>query len=477
MNILLIYIVKVAVYLLAFYLVYSSILSRDTTYARNRAFILISLVSSLIFPLIIIEPVKPLNMQFFGKFLSDVFVTASSNGSEKQNNGFNTESFLQIAYSVYIIVFSVLVFKLAIDLLNLLFLIIRHKNNGSLIIRFHGFNTAGFSAMGYIFINTRLLPEEAGEIIRHEQNHLKRNHFVDIIFIELIKAFQWFNPAVYLFNRSLRAIHEYQADQECLRSGVPVVNYQSLLLNQVFKSRAFKLTNSFSNPSLIRKRMIMMTKKRTSALASMKLLLVIPVIGTAFLAISAYTIISDKTQQQILQVNTAGQSVSELITGQQSQMTDNAKRPSEKITSSAQNLSEIAAPPPPPPPPPSEKAEDGKTAADDPGSGDLKAEPFVNVEQMPSFPGGDIELLKYIGSHTTYPENAKNKNVQGRVIIRFCVTSEGGVSRIGVVKGVDPELDAEAVRVVKSLPPFEPGRQGGIAVPVWYMVPITFTLK
>ena len=107
--------------------------------------------------------------------------------------------------------------------------------------------------MGYIFINTRLNPEEAEEIIRHEQNHLKRNHFIDIIFIEIIKAFQWFNPAIYLFDRSLRAIHEYQADQECLTSGVPVVNYQSLLLNQVFKTNTFTLTNSFSNPSLNKK--------------------------------------------------------------------------------------------------------------------------------------------------------------------------------------------------------------------------------
>ncbi len=157
---------------------------------------------------------------------------------------------------------------LSFCILNLLFLIARQKNEGSRIIRFHGFNTAGFSAMGYIFINTRLSPEDAGEIIKHEQNHLRRNHFIDIIFIETIKAVQWFNPVVYLFNRSLRAIHEYQADKECLSSGVPVVNYQCLLLSQVFKSRTFNLTNSFSKPSLIKKRMITMIKKRTSALAS-----------------------------------------------------------------------------------------------------------------------------------------------------------------------------------------------------------------
>lgn len=103
--------------------------------------------------------------------------------------------------------------------------------------------------------------------------------------------------------------------------------------------------------------------------------------------------------------------------------------------------------------------------------------PFVVVEEMPAYPGGDAALLKYIAEHTTYPDVAKENNIQGRVIVRFCVTAKGGVSQVSVMKGVDPELDAEAMRVVKSLPPFKPGKQGGKPVPVWYMVPITFTLK
>ena len=108
---------------------------------------------------------------------------------------------------------------------------------------------------------------------------------------------------------------------------------------------------------------------------------------------------------------------------------------------------------------------------------EVEPEPFVVVEEMPLFPGGDVELLKYISEHTNYPEVAKENNIQGRVIVRFCVTSKGGVNQVSVLKGVDPELDKEAVRVVGTLPPFKPGKQGGKPVPVWYMVPITFTLK
>jgi protein TonB len=103
--------------------------------------------------------------------------------------------------------------------------------------------------------------------------------------------------------------------------------------------------------------------------------------------------------------------------------------------------------------------------------------PFVVVEEMPMYPGGDVELLKYIMEHVQYPEVAKENNIQGRVIVRFCVTAKGGVSQVSVLKGVDPELDKEAIRVVNTLPPFKPGKQGGKPVPVWYMVTITFTLK
>jgi TonB family protein len=102
--------------------------------------------------------------------------------------------------------------------------------------------------------------------------------------------------------------------------------------------------------------------------------------------------------------------------------------------------------------------------------------PFVIAEEMPMFNGGDIALLSYLAKNTRYPETAKTNKIQGKVIVRFCVTSEGGVDRISVLKSVSPELDEEAIRVVGTLPSFIPGRQGGKPVPVWYMVPINFAL-
>ncbi len=102
--------------------------------------------------------------------------------------------------------------------------------------------------------------------------------------------------------------------------------------------------------------------------------------------------------------------------------------------------------------------------------------PFVVVEKMPMYPGGDKELLNFIKSNTRYPEEARAEKIEGKVIVRFIVNTEGKAQGISVLKGVNPLLDAEAVRVVSMLSGFEPGMQGGKAVNVWYMVPVNFSL-
>lgn len=106
----------------------------------------------------------------------------------------------------------------------------------------------------------------------------------------------------------------------------------------------------------------------------------------------------------------------------------------------------------------------------------VNEEPFVVVEEMPMYPGGEGELLRFIAENTKYPEAAKAEKIQGKVIIRFVVNTAGDTEGISVLKGVHPLLDAEAVRVVSLLSGFKPGKQGGVAVPVWYMVPINFAL-
>jgi TonB family protein len=178
--------------------------------------------------------------------------------------------------------------------------------------------------------------------------------------------------------------------------------------------------------------MTMKTKKNPSAIQTMKLIALLPAI---FLVLVAIT--SCAARKKAVSVNT-----------------------------------EIA-----PPPQPTKASESKATAVpvkEESVDGEI---PFVVVEEMPMYPGGDEALLKYIAENVKYPEAAKNQKNQGRVIVRFCVTSKGGVGLISVLKSVAPDLDAEAIRVVQTLKDFRPGRQGGKDVPVWYMVPITFALN
>lgn len=102
---------------------------------------------------------------------------------------------------------------------------------------------------------------------------------------------------------------------------------------------------------------------------------------------------------------------------------------------------------------------------------------FTAVEQMPQFPGGDAELTKHIQKNLKYPPVAMENNIQGRVVVQFVVTKTGKIGEVKVVRSKDPDLDKEAVRVVKTLPDFIPGKMNGQAVAVWYTLPITFKLQ
>ncbi|MBQ7851950.1 MAG: energy transducer TonB [Muribaculaceae bacterium] len=102
---------------------------------------------------------------------------------------------------------------------------------------------------------------------------------------------------------------------------------------------------------------------------------------------------------------------------------------------------------------------------------------YTAVEQMPQFPGGEAELMKYISNNIKYPTMAMENNIQGRVVVQFVVTKTGKIGEVKVVRSKDPDLDKEAVRIVKSLPNFIPGKMNGQAVSVWYTLPITFKLQ
>lgn len=162
---------------------------------------------------------------------------------------------------------------------------------------------------------------------------------------------------------------------------------------------------------------------------------------------------------------------------------------------------------PPPPPPPAPQVEEIINIVDDekeieeveiqsteddqdtkteiavfgpPGNGDEEEtsnEIFMVVENMPTFPGGEAALLQYIGKNMKYPVIAQENGIQGRVIVSFVIEKDGHVADVTVVRGVDPALDKEAIRVVSAMPRWRPGEQRGKPVRVKYTLPVTFRLN
>lgn len=103
--------------------------------------------------------------------------------------------------------------------------------------------------------------------------------------------------------------------------------------------------------------------------------------------------------------------------------------------------------------------------------------PFITVEKMPSFPGGEKEMARFIGNNLQYPRKAQEEGIQGRVLVRFVVSKDGQISDINIIRGIDPECDKEVVRIIKAMPRWTPGYNNGKAVSVYFTLPVVFKLK
>jgi TonB family protein len=452
------YLIKSACYIAALYMIYDFFLSKDTQYSRNRAFILSALSASLILPLVVLRTAKPIDIQYINIWLNEIFITPSKQPAQVLNQGllFNSRNFFLTVYLSGVIILTGRLLKTLIDLL---LIINKDSNSSDRVIRFRGLHASAFSAFGRIFVPGDLSENDSRQIIIHEQNHLRHLHFYDILFMEIIVILQWFNPFIHLFNRSLRAVHEYQADKGCISSGIPVANYQKLIINHLFKSKVFEIPNSFSNSTLIKRRMIMMTKKRSTVLANLKLLMVLPVIAIILIAFSSC---NDKAK------NDPANAVTEtkVLKGEEIPYDAPPPPPPSEDNKVIKGQAVPSDAPPPPPPPPPFIVINGDTT-------------WNVVDKMPEFPGGNAALMKYIYDNVKYPESAKQNGVQGRVLINFVVTETGKVTNISYgSRSPNAELNEEALRVAKTIPDFEsPGIVNGRAVPVSFTLPITFALR
>ncbi|MFO7851481.1 MAG: TonB family protein [Bacteroidota bacterium] len=433
------YLLISSVYLAVFYLFYILLISKDTRYRRNRLYLLGSVLVSLLMPLVKISGDSGGLLTTINESMNTIISIPQVN-VYAYNPGIEHSNMLPLPFIIYftgclgaLIIFMANIFKLTVY-------IKKYRLEGSKIVLTPPGKESGFSAMGYIFLSSDLEDEIKKTILEHEQQHIQNKHFLDIILMRLTGIFFWFNPFIYLYERSLKALHEFEADRQMLDSGRNVISYQRLILNQIFNTSIFTLQNGFSGCTLIKKRMIMMTKKKSKKMSCLKLLLGVPFILFVFGYFAC-------TSEEISPVETNTENDDPVWLLDQS---DHKALSDEKPKSNVQYSD--------------------PEYVDD--------EIFVVVEDMPTFRGGDVNVFReWVQKNVSYPRIAAENGIQGKVFVMFVVDEKGQVTRAEIMKGVDPSLDNEVLRVVNSSPTWSAGLQRDIPVKVRFAITVNFQLQ
>ena len=436
---LMIYSLKVGVCLAVFYLFFKLLLSRETFHRFNRIVVLGAMFLSFVLPLCVITvyreiPVLPEIPD--GEAVATVF-------AEPLSEPFPWE---MLAGAAFLLGAAATLLWTLCSLIGVLRLIRGGRRerleDGAVLVRTERPVTP-FSWGRYIVMSERDLAENGGAILLHERAHLRLRHSLDLIVTDVAGCLQWFNPAMWLLRRELRAIHEYEADEAVLDSGVDARSYQMLLIKKAAGGRWYSIANSF-NHSKLKKRITMMLKEKSSPWARLKYLYVLPVAAIAVTAF-ARPEVSDKVEKiSSVKVN------------------DLAAIVETKVAESAGDTTKPA---------------DVKYVPAEVRK-QLKGTPVFEVaEEMPEFPGGGMSaFMDYIKTNMRYPASAKENGTQGRVTVQFVVDEDGSIKDSKVLRSVDKDMDAEALRLINTMPKWKPGRQKGQPVAVKFTVPVMFRL-
>lgn len=435
MNEVITILIKSSLSIAMLYLVYTLFLKRDTFFKTNRIYLVLTMIISLIIPFIDFSALINGGGVGYTVWLDPVII--SSNGVQTSVN--SNPGLYQILLAIYLTGMSIFAIRFLYQLWQLFALVRKFgvSRKEGLNIVFTDRNYSPFSFFNLVFLNNDdINSSETQKILAHEKVHIRQWHSVDLILLELITIIQWFNPFVWLYRHAIKTLHEYLADEGVIHSGVDVNVYSALLFEQSTGIQINDLTNNFSK-SLLKRRFKMMTKEKTTQIARIKLLLVAP------LALALLLVLS----------------FSQEVMGQE-KVTPNK---GEKV---------VTQPGPDDPPPPPKKIE----VVEVPGDEKSDVPIFTVVEEMPSYPGGFDKMYAYLGENIKYPKDAKEEGIQGKVYVTYVVEKDGTVTNVSVLRGVSKSLDAEAVRVIKGMPKWKPGKQDGKPVRVQYNLPIKFTL-
>ncbi len=457
---LLIYQIKVGLCLIAFYLLWKLLLSRETFHRFNRVALLAVMALALVLPWIRLSMNASTPAASQMVVLEELLITPS--GAVVAQHAAHPWTMTSVATVIYIIGIAMALVWLLHSQWSLHRLLKQGRReslpSGATLHIVPGDQTP-FSYFKHIVINEQDYRDNPREILTHEQAHISLRHSWDVLFMGLVTLFQWWNPAAWLLCRELRQVHEYEADEAVINQGVDVKQYQLLLIRKSVGNQLFSMANNFNYQSL-KKRIRMMTMNKSSRWKTLRALAVVPVIALALLAFanpkSVAAVVTTGVQQ-----DHAVQSVMQSL------------EPANIEADATPEAVEVEAEPEEAPA--FDEANTEEQVTEEPVPQSKKV--YESVEQMPEFPGGMEGLMRYLQQNVQYPPIAVQNNVQGRVILQFVIDETGQVGYVEVVRSVSEEVDAEAVRVVKSMPKFEPGRQNGEPVAVWYTLPIAFKMQ
>jgi TonB family protein len=431
------YFIKSTVCLFLLYGFFHIFLRNHKTLLFNRFFLIFSLVFSLIIPLIDIQVRSnfPLNNSFNKLFFnSEKYVQHS--GTIDSTTSFLTYQNLILLF--YISISLVLLIRFVLNILKLYNKIrtsytINDCNTTLILVEE---NILPYSFFRFIFVNRADFESRKieKEFLIHEEAHCSQYHSVDIILIELINIFHWFNPAIWLYRNAILRNHEFYADKKVLAKS-DSFDYQQLLLNILLQNNTNYLVSNFKY-SLIKSRLIMMSTNEPSKSAILRnttACILILILGSAFTLSNSPNLNNNATESE------------------------NAYVPNLPLNSEANNVT---------------GSEFGIAK-----SSESKIGLSGSSIEMPQFPGGDIEAMRWISKNTIYPKEAIARKIVGKVEVSFTVTSKGKIKNVRANNPVDPFLDTEAIRIISSMPDWKPAIRSGLPVEAEMMLPITFSIK
>ena len=475
-----IYLIKINVALMLLYGFYRLTVSRDTFFGLRRLTLWLIYTVALMVPALNLEywvrdtpTMASMANVYADTFYPVVVVKAQASGI----------TWMDMLLGIYWVGVAVLSLRLVWQLFSIIRLVVISRKQEVEGITVHLLKGDGspFSFFRWVFMYPSTLEgRQLHEVMVHECTHVSGLHSLDTLFSELFSIACWFNPFAWLMKQEVRMNLEYLADESVLSDGNARKSYQYHLLGLAYRqpNESTKIANNF-NLLPLKKRIKMMNKRRTSEIGKAKYFLFAPLAGV-LLMVSNIESVAREIGEQIPEVAEVQQKAEQALNADVAVANPMAKdavemmNPAEAEEMEADKAAEAAL----------IAVEQAKQAAEE----KVKTKPQTDTtkkknswdcipETMPYFPGGNVLMLKYLADNIKYPASAVKAKKQGRVIVGFIVQKDGSITHAKIVRSIDPELDAEALRVVKGMPKWTPGTQLGKPVSVKYTLPVKFSLQ